>query len=420
MTEQPLVLVINSGSSSLKFAVHALDRRRPLLSGLGDRLGLGGATVSFKDESGKTVRDLKEPTHAAALDAVLEEFATRGWLGALAAVGHRVVHGGERFSSSVLVTPDILVELEAISPLAPLHNPPAILGMRVALARLAVPHVAVLDTAFHQTMPPSAYLYAVPMSLYRDHGVRRYGFHGTSHRFVAGEAVEMLGLDPADHGLVIAHLGNGASAAAVLNGRCVDTTMGMTPLEGLVMGTRSGDIDPGALFYLARRTGWSWDEMDTLLNKRSGLLGLSELSSDCRELEAAARNGHAGARSALEVFVHRLARHIGGLAMCLPRLDAVVFTGGIGENSARIRDMTVRRLKPLGLALDEDANLRMVGGIAGVISTGERPIAAVVNTNEEWMIARDTAELAGLTGAKLTGSPDELVTVPAGERVAGD
>jgi acetate kinase len=183
---EPLVLVINCGSSSLKFAVHALDRRRPLLSGLGDRLGLEGATISFKDDSSKTVRDLKEPTHAAALDALLEEFAARGWLNVLAAVGHRVVHGGERFPSSVLVTPEILVEIETISPLAPLHNPPAVLGMRVALSRLAVPHVAVMDTAFHQTMSPSAYLYAVPMSRYRDERVRRYGFHGTSHRFVAG------------------------------------------------------------------------------------------------------------------------------------------------------------------------------------------------------------------------------------------
>ena len=303
MTEEPLVLVINCGSSSLKFAVHALDRRRPLLSGLGDRLGLEGATISFKDDFSKTVRDLKEPTHAAALDALLEEFAARGWLNVLAAVGHRVVHGGERFPSSVLITPEILVEIETISPLAPLHNPPAVLGMRVALSRLAVPHVAVMDTAFHQTMSPSAYLYAVPMSLYRDERVRRYGFHGTSHRFVAGEAVKMLGLDPTDHGLVTAHLGNGASATAVLNGRSVDTTMGMTPLEGLVMGTRSGDIDPGALAYIARRTGWNWDEIDELLNKRSGLLGLSELSNDCRELEAAAIGGHAGAQVALEVFV---------------------------------------------------------------------------------------------------------------------
>jgi acetate kinase len=242
----------------------------------------------------------------------------------------------------------------------------------------------------------------VPMSLYRDHFVRRYGFHGTSHRFVAGEAVTMLGLDPADHGLVTAHLGNGASATAVLNGRSVDTTMGMTPLEGLVMGTRSGDIDPGALAYIARRTGRGWDEMDELLNKRSGLLGLSELSNDCRELEAAATRGHTGARVALEVFVHRLARHIGGLAMSLPRLDAVVFTGGIGENSAQIRAMTVHRLRPLGLALDDDANRRMVAGNAGIISEGGRPVAAVVNTNEEWMIARDTAKLAGLTRPAVT------------------
>jgi acetate kinase len=248
------------------------------------------------------------------------------------------------------------------------------------------------------------------MSLYRDHGVRRYGFHGTSHRFVAEEAVKLLGLDPLDHGLITAHLGNGASATAVLNGRSVDTTMGMTPLEGLVMGTRSGDIDPGALVYLARRTGWNWDEMDELLNKRSGLLGLSELSNDCRELEMAANRGHTGAQIALEVFVHRLARHLGGLAMALPRLDALVFTGGIGENSVRVRAMTVRRLKPLGLMLDEDANSRMVGGTGGVISAGDKPFVAVVNTNEEWMIARDTAELAGLTGpaATVAGRDDDV------------
>jgi acetate kinase len=393
---KPLILVINSGSSSLKFAIHTLDRRDPLLCGLGERLGLEGATISFKDETGKTVRSLNEPTHAAALDAVLGELTVRGWLVALAAVGHRVVHGGERFSSSVLITPDVLNELDAISPLAPLHNPPAVLCIRVALARLAVPQVAVLDTAFHQTMRPAAYLYAIPMSLYRDLGVRRYGFHGTSCRFVAKEAVLALKLDPADHGLVIAHLGNGASATAVLNGRSVDTTMGMTPLEGLVMGTRSGDIDPGALAYIARRMDWDWDAMDTLLNTRSGLLGLSELSSDCRELQAAASNGDLGAAVALDVFVHRLTRLVGGLAMSLPRLDAVVFTGGIGENSAQIRAMTVRRLKLLGLVLDEESNLRMVGGTAGVISTGFGPVAAVVNTNEEWMIAQDTAELVGL------------------------
>jgi acetate kinase len=394
-----LILVLNSGSSSLKFAVHDTGSRTPLLSGLAERLGAENPSVTFKDGSGKRVMPLTDASHAAALDAVLDELNRRGWSQALAAVGHRVVHGGERFTASTLVTPEVIRDIEACSALAPLHNPAALLGIRVALERLAaIPHVAVFDTAFHQTMKPDAYLYALPMGLYRDQGVRRYGFHGTSHRFVARETVSLLGLDPADHGLVIAHLGNGASATAVQDGASVDTSMGMTPLEGLVMGTRTGDIDAGAVLHIMRNLGLGPDEMDTLLNKQSGLLGLSEFSNDCRELEAAAESGHQGARVALEVFAHRLARHIGGLAMALRRLDAVVFTGGIGENSVRMRAITVARLRPLGIALDPAANGVMTGGAVGVISPGgSSPRVAVVPTNEEWMIARDTAELAGRT-----------------------
>lgn len=391
-----LILVLNSGSSSLKFAVQDTAQRTPLLSGLAERLGNTQPTITFKDAQGKRTEPLPGGDHAAALDAVLAELSGRSWLGALAAVGHRVVHGAERFTSSALITPTVIADIEACNELAPLHNPPALVGIRIALARLPdIPHVAVLDTAFHQTMPPEAYLYAVPMALYREHGVRRYGFHGTSHRFVALEAVTQLGLDPADHGLVTAHLGNGASATAVLNGRSVDTSMGLTPLEGLVMGTRSGDIDAGAVLHLMRTAGYDTVGMDALLNKQSGLLGLSELSNDCRELESAAAAGHAGAKLALEVFAHRLARYIGGLAMSLRRLDAVVFTGGIGENSPLVRAMTVARLRPLGLVLDEAANERFIRGADGVITTaGSTPCAAVIATNEEWMIARDTAELA--------------------------
>jgi acetate kinase len=245
-------------------------------------------------------------------------------------------------------------------------------------------------------MPPAAYLYALPMALYREYGVRRYGFHGTSHRFVAEEAVRLLKLDPKNHGLVIAHLGNGGSATAVLNGASVDTTMGMTPLEGLVMGTRSGDVDPGALIHLARNAGWSIDEMDNVLNKKSGLLGISELSNDMRAIESAAAEGHDGAQKALDVFVHRLARHIGGLATSLPRLDAVAFTGGIGENSSTIRRLTIERLRVFGIELDAAANDATIRGKSGVISKGAGPTAVVIPTNEEWMIARDAAELAGL------------------------
>ena len=395
----PLILVINSGSSSLKFAVQDPDRREPRLAGLADRLGQTQATITIRQSGGDVTRTLPQPTHAAALDALLGELGERGWLHALGAVGHRVVHGGERFARSVVITPEVLADLEACSPLAPLHNPPALLAIHTAMEKLPnVPHVAVLDTAFHQTMPPAAFFYALPMALYRELDVRRFGFHGTSHRFVAEEAVRLLGLDPNDHGLVTAHLGNGASATAVQDGRSVDTSMGMTPLEGLVMGTRCGDVDAGALSLIARRKALDWDALDAMLNHQSGLFGLSELSNDCRELEQAAQFGHAGAQLALDVFVHRLARYIGGLAMALRRLDAVVFTGGIGEHSIYVRAMTMRRLRPLGLALDAAANQRMVGGAAGVISTGTRPAAMVIPTNEEWMIARDAAELAGLSG----------------------
>ena len=391
-----LILVLNSGSSSLKFAVHDIDMRAPLLSGLAERLGGEHPAITFKHLGTERVQSLAEASHAAALDAMLAELSRCGWVDQLGAVGHRVVHGGERFTSSVLVTQAVIAGIEACCPLAPLHNPAALLCLRVALERLpAIPHVAVFDTAFHQTMKPEVYLYALPMVLYREQGIRRYGFHGTSHRFVAGEAVTLLGLDPADHGIVTAHLGNGASATAVQDGRSVDTSMGMTPLEGLIMGTRSGDVDPGAVLHIMRTEGLGTAETDSLLNTKSGLLGLSELSNDCRELEMAAEQGHAGAQLALEVFVHRLARYIGGLAMALRRLDAIVFTGGIGENSVRVRAMTLARLRPLGFAVDALTNACMTGGTGGLISPpGVTPYAVVVATREEWMIACDTARLA--------------------------
>ncbi len=395
-TDPRLVLVLNSGSSSLKFAVHDTEHPVPLLSGLAERLGGENAAITFKEAEGKLVLPLETATHTAALDALLAALSHHGWLDRLAAVGHRVAHGGEYFTHSTLITPEIVNDIDACSALAPLHNPAAVLGIRMALTRLPnIPHAAVFDTAFHQTIKPEAYLYALPIALYREQRVRRYGFHGTSYRYVCREAVRLLGLDPADHGLVIAHLGNGASATAVQDGVSVDTSMGMTPLEGLVMGTRSGDVDPGALLHIMRICDYDVNQMDTLLNKRSGLLGLSDLSNDVRELEAAAERGHAGAQLALQVFVHRLARYIGGLAMSLRRLDAVVFTGGIGENSVRMRAMTVTRLRALGLVLDEASNAVTTGGTSGLINAaGSSAQIAVVPTNEEWMIVCDTAALA--------------------------
>mgnify|MGYP001765220170 CR=1 FL=1 len=393
----PLVLVVNSGSSSLKFTVLGADGGSALVSGGAECLGLPEARIAFKANGAKTIVELDRNDHTGALAAIFARLDADGLLSRVAVVGHRVVHGAERFSASVVITPEILAEIEACSPLAPLHNPANLLGIRAVLEALpGVPQVAVFDTAFHQTMPRSASLYAVPMSWYRDHGVRRYGFHGTSHRYVSGEAVRFLGLPADDHGIVVAHLGNGASATAVLNGRSVDTTMGLTPLEGLVMGTRSGDFDFGAAAHVARTTGRDIAAIETILNKASGLLGLSELSNDCRTLETAADEGHEGAAIAIEVFVHRLARHIGGLATSLPRLDAVVFTGGIGENSARIRALTIGRLGAFGFRLDEAANLACVGGRIGRISTGRGPAAVVVPTDEEGLIAADAAKLVGL------------------------
>ncbi|MEN3930123.1 acetate kinase [Microvirga sp. W0021] len=391
-----LTLVINCGSSSLKFALMPNESGEdPVLSGLAERLGDSDASITYKSSEGKKEESLNGGDHATALEALINHIDQKGLLASVTAVGHRVVHGGEEFHKSVLIDDKVIAAIERCSPLAPLHNPPNLLGIRVAREKLpALPQVAVFDTAFHQTMEPQAYLYALPMEYYREYGVRRYGFHGTSHRFVSDETRRMLALDPKDHGIVIAHLGNGASATAVKNGESVDTTMGLTPLEGLVMGTRSGDVDPGALVYLANRANMSINDLDNMLNRKSGLLGLSELSNDCRTLEEEAAKGHPGAKIALDVFAHRLARLIGGLAMSLDRLDAVTFTGGIGENSSLLRKMTIERLKPFGIVLDDAANEKCVRGTSGVISGATGPKALVVATNEELMIARDTLAIA--------------------------
>ena len=391
------VLVVNSGSSSLKFTVLPVGGGAAAVSGVAECLGLPEARLVVKENGTKTVEDLARGDHAGAIAALFARLDRAGLLERIAVVGHRIVQGGDIFKESVIVTPQVVADIEKLAPLAPLHNPAHLVGLRACIdAMPEVPQVVVFDTAFHQTMPQAAYTYAVPMDLTREHSVRRYGFHGTSHRYVSAAARRLLGLPADDHGIVVAHLGNGSSATAVVNGRSVDTSMGMTPLEGLVMGTRSGDLDVGAVAHIARVTGKDIFQIDAMLNKQSGLLGISELSSDCRTLEAAADEGHAGALLALDVFVHRLARHIGGLATSLPRLDAVVFTGGIGENSARIRAMTLKHLAVFGFVLDEAANAATVGGRAGIVSRGAGPVAAVVPTDEEGLIAADAARLVGL------------------------
>lgn len=390
------ILVLNCGSSSIKFAVIDPGRGERILEGSAADLG-GGAKGSLRwvagEESGGG--ELAGARHQDALRSITDLLGQReGLWEKVRGVGHRVVHGGEVFTSSVLIDAAVLERLEILAPLAPLHQPFNLLGIRAMQALFpALPQVAVFDTAFHQTMPERAYLYAVPQSLYREHGVRRYGFHGISHRYVAGETVRILGLDPARTALITAHLGNGCSATAVEGGCSVDTTMGLSPLEGLVMGTRSGDVDPGLHEFLASRLGLDVAGVTDLLNRESGLLGLSELSNDMRRLTEAAEGGDARAALAVELFCYRLAKHLAALVVPLGRLDALVFTGGIGENAAGVRERVVGLLGHLGLRLDAERNAEHGARSRGVISSDRPPLAVVVPTDEELLIASDAARL---------------------------
>lgn len=402
MHDTPLILVFNCGSSSVKGAVLDSADGRRLLSCLAEKLGSAEASMHFTTAAGKHSASLAAGhDHAAAAAALMDELARLGLLARIAAIGHRVVHGGERFTASTLIDEAVMADIEACIALAPLHNPAHIAGIRAAQAAFPqLPQVAVFDTAFHQTLPDYAYRYAVPETLYSRYGVRRYGFHGTSYRYVAAQSARLLGCDPADLGLVIAHLGNGASVCAVRNGVSQDTSMGLTPLEGLVMGTRSGDVDPALFAFLHDNADMDLAAVNRMLNQESGLLGLSCLSNDCRTLEAAAEEGHAGAQRALAVFAYRLAKYVAAMTVAAGRLDALVFTGGIGENSARVRAQVLGHLQVLGLAVDAAANRAACRGASGVISPpGCTPLALVVPTDEEAMIARDTALVSGIQAA---------------------
>ncbi|HEV2932405.1 MAG TPA: acetate kinase [Streptosporangiaceae bacterium] len=399
------MLVLNSGSSSVKFALLVPGSGERLIAGMGERLGTPEALLRVRRFPGAAVKEwLPGGTHQAVVARVLDHLADAGHSGPdLLGAGHRVVHGGEQFSSSIQVDDAVIAALRSFSHLAPLHNPANLAGIEAVRAVLPdLPQVAVFDTAFHQTMPPHAFRYAVPEEWYRRHKVRRYGFHGTSHRFVSEQAAVMLGRSPRELRLVTAHLGNGCSAAAVRDGVSVDTTMGLTPLEGLVMGTRSGDVDPGLLGYMAGRTGMSLDELTQALNIDSGLEGLSGVGNDMRMVVAAAADGNERAGLALEVFVYRLSKAIAGLVVGLQRLDALVFTGGIGENSAVVRSLVLSRLGFLGLAEDAQANADHGQHTGGRISLAGPVLALVVPTDEELLIARDTAQViaGGLTGLR--------------------
>jgi acetate kinase len=385
------ILIINSGSSSIKFSVINMAGQSVIISGLAEKLGDAGASITIKTNHEKQVFDLLGGGHSTAMAAIIDVLIQNNLLEEITAVGHRVVHGGEYFKKATLVNDEVIAAIEKCTPFAPLHNPANLLGIRTAMDTLPqLPQVAVFDTAFHQTLPEHAYRYAVPQSWYTEFGARRYGFHGTSHRYVSMEAARFLNINLADSAFITAHLGNGASAAAILNGESVDTTMGFTPLEGLVMGTRSGDLDPSLIPFIGHALNLNAEEVVNLLNKKSGLLGLSGLSGDVRELQQAADEGHTGAKLALEIFVFRLAKYIAALTVSLPRVDALVFTGGIGENAAAIRQKVLERLAVLGYFVDEAANQVAVRGKQGIITLPNSQKSVVINTNEELMIAIDT------------------------------
>ena len=398
MIEFPVVLVINCGSSSVKFSVLDAAHCDALMTGIADGINTENACISVN--GGEPVK-LAHQDYEGALAAIALELEKRDLMSSVALIGHRIAHGGDRFSESTLITGEVIEQIRQVSPLAPLHNYANLSGVEAAERMFpGVQQVAVFDTSFHQTLAPHAWLYGLPYRYFEELGVRRYGFHGTSHRYVSGQAHTLLGLSSDDSGLVIAHLGNGASICAVRNGESVDTSMGMTPLEGLMMGTRCGDVDFGAMAWIARQTGQSLDDLERMVNKESGLLGISGISSDLRTLEKAWHEGHQRAQLAIHTFVHRIARHIAGHAASLHRLDAVIFTGGIGENSTLIRALVAERLKVFGITLDDAKNA--LPGSAGerIISTdASRAACAVIPTNEEKMIALDALRLGKVTSA---------------------
>ncbi len=395
------ILVLNSGSSSLKYQMINPEKEEFLAKGVVERIGMAGAMLTHKPKDKEKVRLTGEILdHKVAIEYVLSILLSKnhGVLknkSEISAVGHRVVHGGESFSASQLITSDVIKEIANCIEFAPLHNPANLKGIRATQAILPnIPEVAVFDTAFHQSMPQEAFIYGLPFVLYKRHGIRRYGFHGTSHLFVTERAAKFLKKPVNKLKIITCHLGNGSSIAAVKNGNSIDTSMGFTPLEGLLMGTRSGDIDPGLFNFLTTQLDYSAQQIDDLLNQKSGLLGISELSNDCRTIEEAATAGNQQAALALDMFCYRLSKQIASYMVPLQRLDALIFTGGIGENSDIIRKKVITQLGFLGMECDTQANLDARFGQQGVISTEQSRIKAVVMpTNEEWVIALDSANI---------------------------
>ena len=394
------ILVINAGSSSLKYQLFDMDTETVMAKGLCERIGIGGHLKHTPLVDGKPVfdEDVAMPTHSEAITAVIDKLTSAKYgvvssMKEIDAVGHRVAHGGDKFSQSALITPDVLAAVKDCIPLAPLHNPANITGINACREVMGdVPMVCVFDTAFHQTMPGKAYMYAIPYEYYEKDKVRRYGFHGTSHRYVAARAAAMMGKPLEDLKLISCHMGNGSSICAIKGGKSVDTSMGFTPLVGLPMGTRCGDLDSGVLQFLMNKYGIDIDEMLNILNKKSGVLGVSGVSSDFRDLEDASHDGNKRAELALDMFYYWVAKVVGSYAAAMNGVDGIIFTAGIGENSASTRAAICQYLGYLGCELDEEAN-KGRGKEAFICKEGSKVALMVIPTNEELVIARDTLAL---------------------------
>ena len=393
------IFVVNCGSSSLKYQLINMENEEVEAKGLVERIGISGSVLKHQPKNGeKVVIEEDMPTHKEALKHVIdalmhEEYGVIKDMKEINAVGHRVVHAGEKFACSVVITEEVINALKECIDLAPLHNPPNIIGIEACQQLMpGVPMVGVFDTAFHQTMPKEAYIYALPYELYEKYGVRRYGFHGTSHKYVSQRAAALLGKNIEDLKIVTCHLGNGASVAAVKHGKSVDTSMGFTPLEGLAMGTRCGDIDPAIVKFIAEKEGLDLNGVDKLLNKQSGVLGVSGVSSDFRDIEEAAEKGNERASLALKLFAYRVRKYIGAYAAAMGGIDAIVFTAGLGENSAQMRADVCEGLEFLGVEIDPEKN-NVRGKEVDVSKEGSKVKVLLIPTNEELMIARDTMEL---------------------------
>ena len=394
------ILVLNCGSSSIKYALYNMDTKEVMTSGGAERVGLDGAFVKVKMANGEKKQIMHDiPEHTEGVKFIFSlltdpEIGVIKDLKEIDAVGHRMVHGGEKFNKSVLLNEEVLKVFEECSDLAPLHNPANLKGVNAVSELMpGLPQVGVFDTAFHQTMPDYAYMYAVPYELYEKYAIRRYGFHGTSHRYVAQRVCDFLGVNPEDKKIITCHIGNGASIAAVDGGKCVDTSMGLTPLEGVMMGTRSGDIDGGAVAFLQKKLNLDADGISDLLNKKSGVLGITELSSDMREVEAACEKGEPKAVLAMKMYNYRIKKYIGAYAAAMGGVDIIVFTAGVGENQWSTRQESCEGLEFLGVEIDKELN-KGLRGVEKVISTANSKVTVcIIPTDEELMIATDTMNL---------------------------